>query len=392
MTAKWLTFLVPLAFLSCSMQENKVPLPKIDSALKQELTSYLQTHRATPEDYIIGKFQDHDVVFVGEYHRIRENVELIQRLIPLAYRHGVFALCTEFARREDQPMIDSLLRGAAYDESLARQIMFNEMVFWGYQEYVDIFRVAWQLNHDLPPGARRFQVWALNDSPDWSLVKTEADRDNPEIMKKVWRGGGEEFYAKVILDSVVAKGDKALVYSGIHHAFTEYKQPIYDGNTKRFVRFEDQRMGNYVYRAIGKRAITVYLHAPWVSAAGYESPNTYPVDGVIDALMAGLGTSAYPVAFDTKGTPFGKLTANSSIYHHGYDHFTLEQFADGYVFQKPISQYRGVTPIKDFIGADNILQARLQSPNPKMREVSIEEYNHLIAQDADVPRHFSNFH
>jgi len=39
-------------------------------------------------------------------------------IVPL-YEHGVSILCTEFSRREDQPLIDRLLAGKEYDESLA---------------------------------------------------------------------------------------------------------------------------------------------------------------------------------------------------------------------------------------------------------------------------------
>ncbi len=382
----WIVFLPTLL---CSAQD-KLPLPTLDSTLKVELRAYLLDHRMTPEDYVISKFREHDVVFVGEYHRIKENVELIQHLIPLLHRAGVFCLCTEFARREDQPLIDSLLSGATYDESLAREITFRQATFWGFQEYVDIFKVAWQLNRTLGPAERRFRILGLGDSPDWSLIKTEADRDNPEIKRKVWRGGGEHIWARVIVDSVVAKGEKALVYSGRHHAFSEYKQPIYDSETQRFIRFEETRMGNFVYREIGKRAITVLLHAPCASANG--TLPTYPVDGAIDALMAELGPTAYPVGFDTKGTPFGKLTDTSSVYHYGYKHFTLEQFADGYIFQMPLSQYHGVTPIADFVNSKNVDYARQQSPSPQVRDWTIEQFNDAIVEDADISRRFSHLY
>ena len=390
MQLKWL-WIVLVPTLLCSAQD-KLALPALDFTLKAELSAYLADHRMTPEDYLIRKLKDHDVIFLGEYHRLKENVELVQRLIPLLQQSGVYTLCTEFAERADQPLIDSLLSGATYDESLAREINFRQATFWGFQEYVDIFKAAWQVNRTWGPTERRFRILGLGDSPDWSLVKTEADRDNPEIKRKVWRGGGEHIWARVILDSVIAIGEKALVYSGLHHAFSEYLQPIYDSEAQKFLRFEEERMGNFVYREIGKRAITVFLHAPWVSAKGYGTPSTYPVDGVIDALMVELGPTAYPVGFDTKGTPFGKLTDTGSVYHHGYEHFTLEQFADGYIFQLPLSQYHGVTPIADFVNASNVDIARQQSPSPRVRDWTVEQFNDAIAEDADTPRRFSHLH
>jgi hypothetical protein len=194
----------------------------------------------------------------------------------------------------------------------------------------------------------------------------------------------------VLLDEVVVPGEKALVFSGIHHAFTEYRQPISDKG--KFVRFGDIRCGNAVFAKIGKRAMTIYLHAPWNSAKGYDAPMGYPVDGILDALMASRDTTAYPVGFDTRGTPFGKLSGETSIYKFGYQPFTLEAYCDGYIYQMPISRYTGVTPIADFVNENNLEVARLQSPNPWFRTRSIRDFNKAIAADADIPRRFSSFH
>ena len=160
---------VVLAVGALSAVPQRMPLPNVDDALARELRGFLSAHYTTPEECIVGTFRDHDVVFVGEAHRTKHDVELIQHLIPLLYRNGVFTLCTEFARREDQVLVDRLLTAPSYDEALAREITFRTLVFWGYQEYVDIYRVAWQLNRSLPAGARPFRILALGDSPDWSV-------------------------------------------------------------------------------------------------------------------------------------------------------------------------------------------------------------------------------
>lgn len=328
-----LLFVSLVLISSCTSGQNS---PVVDAKLKAELKNYILKNYSTPEDYILNKFKDHDIVFVGETHYIKHNPELIQSLIPLLYQKGVLTLGTEFGRREDQPLIDSLLNSPTYDESLARLITFNQFVLWGYKEYVDIYKAAWQFNQILPQGKRKFRILGLNDSPDWSFVKTQEDRDNDDVKRKVWKGGGEDLWAQTILDSVVAKGEKALVYSGIHHAFSEYKQPICDG--AKFVRFEDRRMGNFVFQKIGKRAITIFLHAPWYNALGYDQPFVYPADGIIDEVMGEMGPKYQGVGFDTRGTPFGKLPGETSIYKQGYSNFALEMFCDGYVYQKPFSK------------------------------------------------------
>jgi len=398
-----------ITFLLLGPAAQALQLPHVDPGVKEQLKAYVRSHYMTPEEYVLSKFKDHDVVFIGEHHYFKQDPELVQRLIPLLYQRGVFTLGFEFARREDQPMIEHLLNAPAYDESLARQILFNEYVFWGYQEYADIFKEAWQLNHGLPTAARRFRILGVNCSPDWSVVqKPEQLYNDWRVMRKVWHGCDEGNWASVILAEVVAKREKALVYSGMHHAFTEYRQPVYNETTHSFVRFGDVRMGNHVYEAIGKRAITIALHDVWFSSQGYSKPETWVADGYIDAAMGEIEPQFRRAGFDTTGTPFGGLPGEKSIYKYGYDgprsfwgvvgiaggimpwwaryesKFTLSMFCDGYIYQKPLSEYEGVTPIGDFVNERNLAQARLQSPDPQFRNASADEFNRQIAKDADV--------
>jgi hypothetical protein len=201
-------------------------------------------------------------------------------------------------------------------------------------------------------------------------------------MRAVWQGSGEDQWARVILDAVEA-GEKVLVYSGIHHAFTEYRQPIVrDG---KFLYFDRSlRCGNHVYDTLGKRAVTVFLHAPWTGQAGYDADMVHPADGVIDALMLAVGP--HPVGFDVASGPFGELRIEDAVYRHGYEDFKLSNFCDGWIYTRPISEFEGVTPIPGWINADNLEYARAQSPNPSFRQATAERFNTGIASDAEIHR------
>jgi hypothetical protein len=205
----------------------------------------------------------------------------------------------------------------------------------------------------------------------------------------VWRGGGEHLWAKVILDEV-GRGRKMIVYSGIHHAFTAYKQPVVSDG--RLIRLNDERMGNHVFHAIGRRAFTIFLHAPWHGAAGYESPMTYPADGIIDAIMRDLPPRLRRAGFDTYGTPFGELPGEASIYHHGYEPFRLADFCDGYIIQGPLSESRGVTTIPGFINATNLRRTQSGVPNPHARDDTVEKFMRGMESDANIPRRWRHLH
>jgi hypothetical protein len=326
-----------------------------------------------PEEYVLSKFQEHDIVILGEQHRARQDPLLVQRLIPRLHAAGIYILCTEFGRREDQPLIDSLLNTAQWDEQLARLITLQQFVHWAYREYVDIYKAAWQLNSTLAEDQRRFRILALDGSPEWWHVKTPEDRDKHEVMKKVWHGEGEEDWANVVLSEVIDKEEKALAYCGIHHGFSEYLQPkVWNDTCQGFV---EDRFGRHLYNAIGKRVITIFLHNIWNSVEGYSAPYVYPADGYIDALMAQLGPDWWPVGFDTEGTPFGDLPGETGLYTHCYDNFTLSDFCDGYIFLMPFSEFEPVTCIEGFYHEGNLDYVRRNSPVPRNREATVDRLN-----------------
>jgi uncharacterized iron-regulated protein len=110
---------------------------------KKNLEDYLNTHWKSPEDYVIDKFSDHDIVIIGEVHGVKHDVELIHHLIPRLYKNGIYNLGIEFGSYEYQNKVDELINGKVYDENLARWILFKNNPIWGYKEYMDIYREAW---------------------------------------------------------------------------------------------------------------------------------------------------------------------------------------------------------------------------------------------------------
>jgi hypothetical protein len=352
----------------------------LEPALQARLAAWLDGNGLPPQRYVAGVFATRDVVFLGEQHRIRNDPLLVQSLLGPLHRVGVRFLATEFARREDQGLIDALLAKATWDEGLAREILFRRFVWWGYQEYVDVLRAAWEVNRGLPPGAASLRVLGINCSPDWSVVKTPADREDPEVKRAIWRGCGEAQWAEVILEAVRA-GGKVLVHTGFHHAFTKYRQPVVIRG--RFVNFDpDLRCGNHVHAALGDRVATVFLHAPWFDDTGYEGPMRHPADGIIDALMLAIGPR--PVGFDIGRGPFGALPIRDAVYRHGYPDFRLGDICDGWIYTRPLTAIEGATPIPGWIHAGNLERAREQCGSPAFRNATAEEFNRIIAHDADL--------
>lgn len=348
-----------------------------------ELASFFLSHSQPPEDYVLSKFKDHDVVILGEFHKIKHDLNLIHRLIPMAYATGVNVLATEFARAEDQPLIDSLLTGKVYDEKLARRIAFEQFVSWGFREYVDVFRVAWELNQSLPDGAARFRIIGINCSPDYSIYQNPGDQQVDSLRFRA-RQGCEESKWALIVRRVLENHPKMLVHCGVHHAFTRFLQPIISSDGT-FIRFEDDRFGRHLYNWLGDRLYMIVLHYPWQEGT-YGGAYRRPASGLIDSAAALLAAEFQPFGVDVVGTPLECITDSTTVYAKGHRPFRLGDFCDGYVMQKRFADYETVGVIVDFVNSENLHQAQQQHPNPWYRKQPSEAFRTGMERDLEYLR------
>ncbi len=355
--------------------------PRVAETGLAPMVSYVESHYQTPEDYLVSTFTNHDIVFVGEFYKIAQNVNLIRNVIPLLYKAGVRNLGIEYALYADQARIDALLTAPAWSEQEARAITFDWVVTWGYKEYQDLFRAAWQLNSTLPKGAKPFRIVGLSVLQNWENVKTQSDMTNVEVIKQIISAGIPDAYiAQTVMKEFVDKGEKALVYVGQMHAFTAYRDEGYAKNAAAQGFSETRRAGTIVFDKIGARAATVLLHAPWPDS-GSRSQLGYPVGGDLDALMLALPPDKRSVGFDTKGSPMGDLKETAAPFSTGHTDLTLSGMCDGYILQGPISDLTAVTQIPDFINDANAAQAAKNFPGPKPPQSDPATLNQIITED-----------
>lgn len=364
---KILVFTFSVLITSCNSEK------KINKS-ENDLSVYLKEHWQTPEDYVIEKFEKHDYVIIGEYHRIKHDVDLILRLIPKLYENKIYNLAIEFGAYPYQNLVDSLLSAPNFDRKLARTIMFKSEADWAFKEYIDIYEEAWKVNHLSKSDINKFRI--INLAPPFYPCKKGLDKFDGHDYDK--------YMAKNVLKEIVSKGQKALIYTGSHHAFTKYNQPVYDFENDTLYRLNNLRMGNILYDTLKNRTFNIFLHAPWVSDKGWDEPTVLPVNGVIDSLMKLFGNKS--VGFDVYNSPFGNLTANNTYYAFGYPEFSLNKFCDGYIYQGAFKNYRNVTMENDFITSENIndLKAYLKCygwSEKKLNKLTIENANELLLDD-----------
>lgn len=358
-------------------------LPGVKADTVAPLVSYVQKHYETPEKYIVGSFANHEIVFLGEYGKIRQNVDLVQQLIPSLYAAGIHQMGIEYALSSDQGSIDKLLTAPSFDAALAKKILFDYLVIWGYQGYENIFKAAWSFNHSLPAGSPPFRIIGLSVAQDWQYIKTKKDAEDPAVLHKVFANGIPDVHmAQVIDKQFIAKGEKALIYLDVRSAFTRYRSSGYAENMKKMGFTQTERAGNLIYDKIGNKSFTILFHQPWPSS-GARVGAVYPVNGAIDHMIAKLPENERTAGFDVRGTVFGKLPLGASDFAKGQKGITLGQLCDGYIIQGPLSGYKPVRPIHDFITTSNVAAAVRLFPGPKVQDLKPENLNRFIAGNLD---------
>lgn len=370
------------------LMAGMIPGTLFAQEVNPEMIDFIKKEALSPGDYIVKTFERYDVVFLGEQHVIKENLLLVQQLIPQLYENGILTIGMEFGANEVQDKLDKLVTSKVYDENLAKEIMFTYNVAWGFQEYVDVYKAAWKFNQTLPEGAPTFRILNLSYIYNWEKFAGKRDRETTELVFD--KGPVDKFRAELIEKEVILKNKKMLALVGTPHAYTRYASSSLNFNSDHFCDFDDNWLGNRLYKKYPEKVFSILLHQAFTQ----KEKDTYflvsPAGGAIEALMA-LNDNQ-PAGFDLIHTPVGALP-DRSMNAICYEDFTMEQFFDGYIFLEPLRELEGCTVIEDFVNEKNINHAIKNFPDPDWHEPikSLEDMKHFIQSlSIDISIRFHN--
>jgi len=305
------------------------------------------------DSLLISLFKEHDVILLGEHHRIKEFPDFVSSIIPILHQNNINLLFSEFARFNDTELINSLITAKNFDSLLAQKIMFKDAWDWGYKELVDVYYSAWKLNANLLPNEPKFRIIGLENYEDSTIIDQES------------------FWAHVIESISIKEGKKSIVYCGIHHAFTNYKHPYIVNDTLN--GFVNSRVGNYLYRKYSTKIITVLLHSPINSL--HFGTMMIPFNGMVDSLYYKISKSGHSIGLFSDNDFLKNCNLNGSFYGIGYSNFTLKDICQGYIIVKPICELNPISVIPDFINKTNLTETRKVS---ELGNLSASEFNNLI--------------
>lgn len=297
---------------------------------REECAAWIKAKGLEPADYVVSKFADHDLVIVGEVHEIADNCCFVASLIGPLHRAGVRLLATEFVRSALNGRLETILGAPEYDAAgVADLFRQGPWPTWGYQEYLDIVKAAWEWNRSLPKDADPFRVLGID--ADWKqldLLESASPRDRMELALQ-----REEHMTGVVEREVFGKKRRALLHVGFAHSVRH-----------------GERLANVLARTHGDRMFQVVLHHAITGEDGRLAD-------FIERAVADAGRSA--AGFDVAGGPLAALR------EPGVMPFTmlgpkssLRDLAEGYAVLKPLKDLRRVAWVPGFITAATFADAR----------------------------------
>lgn len=330
-------FIAALALATSAVSLAAQGKPQVNQ--ESTLLAHWESHPKPPVNYVVECFQrGNHWVFLGEYHRVRQDINLVLDLIPVLHRNTeVRCLALEFLTREGTEEANRLVTQATFDRYKAMEFFRRQDTTWDYEEYFDILETVWRSNRELGASRGYFRLVGLQPAIDWELLNygdAESSRREKEKQDHY-----DSFMATALDDQVLSKGVPALIYTGIAHSTAKFKE-YWIGTDRQLVR-----MGNLVYREPYKsRMWFIALHAPFFDSGTRRE--VYPFNGILDRLMP---LYRQDLGFDVVGSPFANLRDRNPS-PHSQTAYAFGELFDGYIIHKtPIREYQGITRIPDWI-------------------------------------------
>lgn len=350
-----------------------------------ELAAELEQNFVTPQDLLLRLFKDHDIILLGEMPKVSNHVYFLSQLIPVLYDNGIRDIGYQYVLYQDQAELDRITTAAVFDDDGAKQLLFNYLVIWGYEEYLQVIRSVWSFNVKLEQGAEKMRLVGLSPFQDYTHIEVEADISDLDILKKVQaEGSPDQFMAEVVQKEFTAGNRKALVYTDSKHVFTRYTLADYTRAAAELGLENTGRLGNILLEN-GVSTGSVFLHALWPdkeARIGLE----YAAGGLLDRLLQVVPAKYRTAGVDLReSSPFASVPITTGLYAEGKSSLSLGDLWDGYIFVGRLHSYRGTMAIDKFITNANFEQTLANFPGPKIiqEDISVKDLNTYIKRGGE---------
>jgi len=313
-----------------------------------EMQTYLlHIDNLNPFKYVADKFDTHSVVFLGEQHKRKQDLDFFNELIPYLYQtKGIKIIGWEFGAANYQAQADSIVTASEFDRAKTIAIMRNTSYNWCYEEYLDVFKTIWQLNKTILQDSDKVKFLQLNKP----YVPKRWDSMNDSIRLRERKTSFDNILPGIIEEEVILKNKKVLIYCGWTHSLTKFQTPKFF-----FFKEKEGRAGERLFNKYHNLVCQLWLVASfpprwWQYKELINSKDVkyvYPFDAVFNQLY---DTLKRPFAVDADNSYFANLKDYNSFY--AFDRWNgvkLKNFCDGCIMLNSFDKIEPVDVIPDWV-------------------------------------------
>ena len=372
--------------------------PPVEPALAQELGLELEELAMPAGDFLLQQVRQHRIIYLSELGGLaQEPLFFANHLEDLVFEAGLEQLGLHILRADDQVLIDQLMEAGTFDEELAKRLLFQRSVVWGYQEYLAIIRQAWQVNNRRP-GALR--VIGLQIRQDFSQILTQQDLQDPAKLRTLMNNGiPDRRMAEHLLEFLDPEQPKTtLLFVLREQTFPQIDLPLYVQQMDGLGFPGEVQFARLIYQAGFTQSVSLTFHSPWPSNLT-RNRSEFPADGAIDAALdlweeskrstnqGNRNQSLYPIGFLFQG-PFSALPIQRSLFNFGFsgegaDTLLLGQSFDGTIVLDRIHRLTAAQVIPNFITPENLSLAIEWFPGPTPTQAQPNEVMNFMRRFAE---------
>jgi len=335
---------IQLFVTACERTDRKVPphSPDID----RYVTFLTVGDRLAPVDYVLGLFDQADVVVLGErLHSETTQYDLVMDIISdPRFIEQVGNIFTEIGSISTEPGITRFLdaEGLTDAERDAWRMRiyrdFSREVLWGRFNYYDMLGRVYDLNQSLAR-ERKIHLHPVDKPFRWEGMTREAyDREMSSTGDRDLRIAENVVNGLHAIAAAHGGTAKALVIMNFRHAFTHLVFP--NGDTLH-------NATGYLMEMLPGQVRNVMINS--VAIVGGTSDADIELglvqDGRWDAAFEVTGDR--PVGFDFDGSPFGM--DGFDYFPFGTEGMTYADIFTGFIFYQPVSAHRLVEGVPGIV-------------------------------------------
>jgi hypothetical protein len=330
---------------------------KLTATHLNSLVERIDPVQSDPFRFVAEKFDNHSIVFLGEMHRRKQDLEFFAQLIPYLYQtKKINVIGWEFGAQEFQKDADSIVSAGEFDRKKAIAIMRRSMYNWPWEEYLNIFKRIWETNKTITDTNEKIRFLQLNEP----FIPKIAFSKDPITRNMAVKSIDSELPG-IVEREVLLKNKKALIYCGLNHSLTKFETP------KFFFLRDNGRAGQALHAKYPNKLFQIDLLSPfpdrWTIYYALQhnygfthqevSKYVYPFEGIFNQIY---DTLKRPFAINSNDVHFSNIKDYNSFY--AFDKWggvELKDFCDGCIMLESFDKTEPVHFVNDWVTTEEEL-------------------------------------